>query len=94
MDMNIWLSANNVYKSPMFVSKFYMVTTVPDARVANCEYQYNEFSVKVNDETITIKLPMLVNTKKIAKDTELKALGIEATEFIKPIEPSKRQKKK
>ena len=94
LDMNIWLGTNSFYKSPMFVSKFYIVTTVPDARVANCEYQFNEFSVKVNDETITIKLPMLVSTKKIAKDTEFKALGIEDTQFIKPIEPSKRLKKK
>lgn len=93
LNVNIFLRPSNVFKEPdLFVAKYFMALNVNDARVANCEVQFHDYSVKFNGETIGFKIPMCVNTKKLTKASEIKLLS--TTACVVPLEASKRQRKK
>ena len=92
MNVNIFLRPNNVYRDPKFISKYFLAQNVNDVRVANCEVQFHDYTVKFNGESVDFKIPMCVNTQKLTKASEIKLLSI--TSCVVPLEPSKRQRKK
>jgi hypothetical protein len=93
MNVNIYLrSSNNISKDPKFVAKYFMARPVNDSRVANCEVQCHDFTVKINKEEINLKIPMCVNTCKLIKGVEILLLSA-ADGLVSPVEPAKRIKK-
>ena len=48
--------------------------TTTDARVANCETQHVDHDIQVASEKLSIKVPVIVNTRDMDADTVIKVL--------------------
>ena len=60
-----------------FMSKFWVAiksNTTTDARIANCEIQHVDHDIKVASEKLSIKVPVIVNTRDMDADTVIKVL--------------------
>ena len=60
-----------------FMSKFWVAiksSTTTDARIANCEIQHVDHEIKVASEKLSIKVPVIVNTRDMDADTVIKVL--------------------
>ena len=60
-----------------FMSKFWVAiksSSTTDARIANCEIQHADHEIKVASEKLSIKVPVIVNTRDMDADTVIKVL--------------------
>lgn len=69
-----------------FVSKFFMVQSTPDHRLANCEMAAHEITISIGQAKVSLELPLIINTKALKDEELVKVLTVE-------VEPSAKRAK-